>query len=146
MYAGEAQASGPGAMLSRAMLRRPEIAVLAWFAIFASLYAAAVPAVEAPDEPFHLDYVNFLLERHELTIDLPGTKGERLTGELWYAREPRLGTPGEVVSTPLATFAYFDRQPWHVGWLSVLSAGGSPVFDDEGELTPWARDVVHRGA
>jgi hypothetical protein len=48
------------------MPSRPEFAVLLYFALAASLFAAVVPVHEAPDEPFHLDYVNFLLERGAL--------------------------------------------------------------------------------
>ncbi|MFQ5417225.1 MAG: DUF2142 domain-containing protein [Myxococcota bacterium] len=52
------------------MPSRPELAVLLYFAVAACVFAAVVPVFEAPDEPFHLGYVNFLLEHRSLPNQL----------------------------------------------------------------------------
>jgi 4-amino-4-deoxy-L-arabinose transferase-like glycosyltransferase len=113
MSGGEAQAAGPRAMLSRAMSRRLETALLAWFAVAAALSAVAVPVFEAPDEPFHLDYVNFLLERHELPDQLDESKRVFREGHqppLYYALAALVTLPfrgGEAISVRL------ERNPQH---------------------------------
>jgi len=96
------------------MLSRPETAVLAWFTVAAALYAAVVPVFEAPDEPFHLSYVNFLLERHELPNQLDESKRVFREGHqppLYYAVAALVTLPfrgGEVVRVEL------ERNPEHV--------------------------------
>lgn len=82
--------------------------------------------------------------RYVLEVGLPGTKSETLKGTLVRNEAAVTGKPGEIIDTPIARFAYFDAGPWHVGWLSVLTSGGSPVFDERGELTRRAQHLVDR--
>jgi 4-amino-4-deoxy-L-arabinose transferase-like glycosyltransferase len=100
-------------MLSRGMLRWPELAVLVYFAIAASLFAASVPVFEAPDEPFHLGYVDFLLERRELPNQLDESRRVFREGHqppLFYALAAALTLPfrgGESVLVEI------ERNPNH---------------------------------
>ena len=60
--------------------------------VLGSAYALAVPAGEAPDEPAHLAYVNYLLERHALPpLAAPpyGDRYESYQAPLDYLRDRR---------------------------------------------------------
>jgi 4-amino-4-deoxy-L-arabinose transferase-like glycosyltransferase len=95
------------------MLRRSEIAVLAGFALAASFCALRTPVFEAPDEPFHLDYVNFLLERRELPDQRERDRAVFREGHqppLYYALAAAVVAPilgGEPLRAPI------ERNPEH---------------------------------
>ena len=84
--------------------------------------------------------------RYELDVAAAGSKSERLHGILYKDDRPLVGEPGDVVDAPIGKFAYFRRLPWTVGWLSVLSSSGSPVFEESGELTKAARWCVEQSS
>ncbi len=96
------------------MPSRPEFAVLVYFAVVASLFAAVVPVYEAPDEPFHLDYVNFLLERGALPDQRREESGVFREGHqppLYYGLAALLTLPfrgGSAVEVEI------ERNPQHV--------------------------------
>ena len=80
--------------------------------------------------------------RYELATALEGTKSERMHGRLFRDGEELTGESGDRVETPLATFVFISRSPWQFGWLSTLSTTGSPMFDEQGQLTRWARHAI----
>jgi len=95
------------------MLRWPELAVLGYFAVAASLFAAVVPVFETPDEPFHLGYVNYLLERRELPNQLDESRRVFREGHqppLFYALAAAITLPfraGDPVRVEI------ERNPSH---------------------------------
>jgi hypothetical protein len=84
--------------------------------------------------------------RYELEVAGAGSKSERLHGTLYKDDRLLEGKPGDIAETPIGRFANFRRLPWSVGWLSVLSTGGSPVFAESGDLTPAAKWCVEQSS
>lgn len=113
-------------MFARVMLRRQEFAVLLYFATAASLFATTVPVFEAPDEPFHLDYVNHLLANREIPNQLDESRRVFREGHqppLYYALAALVTLPirgGETVGVEL------ERNPEHV--LGGGTSRGVPYY------------------
>ncbi len=82
----------------------PLYLVLAAYFVVGGLYAARIPAWQAPDEPAHYNYVRQLAQTGAYPVIAPGDYDQQLIGE-------RIAPPGARPDFPLDAVQYEDHQP-----------------------------------